>query len=278
MLKVITSRASMARPVSCLLSCLAAAFTVATTPAEPIYDNGAPDNFHGGDITTRIQADDFTLTAATRLDSVKFWEFEAPASFAGSFTWQIYATSADDSPGAVLFSGTSKNLTRIPTGFSPFGSYQEVLVAFDFGPVTLPAGKYWLGLHNGPLSYYPPTVFIFWEASASIGTSPNHESIPPLNDFWYRHFRPPTEFAFELSGVALPRVTAITTSNGGVPRINFTSKLGETYRVEYKNALADSSWTPVTDAELIQGTGDPIQVSDPTLGNRPLRFYRVVLR
>ncbi len=53
--------------------------------------------------------------------------------------------------GPAVFTGTSTNLTHVATGFIFFG-YLEYITTFDITPVSLPAGAYWLALHNGPLT------------------------------------------------------------------------------------------------------------------------------
>ncbi|BCU79451.1 autotransporter-associated beta strand repeat-containing protein [Luteolibacter sp. LG18] len=58
--------------------------------------------------------------------------------------------------------------------------------------------------------------------------------------------------------------------------ILFTTVIGKTYRVEYSETLEVDSWTAVQDH--IAGTGGTMAVSDTGGGNRPKRFYRVVVQ
>ena len=61
----------------------------------------------------------------------------------------------------------------------------------------------------------------------------------------------------------------------------FTTVTGQNYKVEFKNNLSDVSWTTVSGASNIAGTGgtqmgnDP----DPNVGNGTVkrRFYRVTV-
>ncbi len=53
--------------------------------------------------------------------------------------------------------------------------------------------------------------------------------------------------------------------------VSVTTSVGATYTLEYKNAWADSAWTPV---QTLPGTGATITLTDGTAPN-PARFYRV---
>ncbi|HJT81219.1 MAG TPA: hypothetical protein VJ719_08485 [Chthoniobacterales bacterium] len=74
------------------------------------------------------------------------------------------------------------------------------------------------------------------------------------------------------------RMTQISLS-GGAPSVTFTTLLNRNYRVERKDALTESNWTPLSNATSIPGTGNEVQVTDtePGAGNLPHRFYRAVL-
>ena len=64
----------------------------------------------------------------------------------------------------------------------------------------------------------------------------------------------------------------------GSPQISFTTAAGYFYQVQFKNDLGDLTWTAVPGGDSIVGTGGVIQVSDSTLGQQSIRFYRAVLR
>jgi hypothetical protein len=74
------------------------------------------------------------------------------------------------------------------------------------------------------------------------------------------------------------RITGIGFANG-MPQITFKTLANRTHRLERKNALTDSDWTPVANATSVAGTGNEVQVVDPEPGaaNLPNRFYRAVL-
>jgi hypothetical protein len=129
-----------------------------------------------------------------------------------------------------------------------------------------------------------PENFFFWEATNTPGAIPNHELQAPFGGQWESKdcpdcTTPPlTEYAFQLTGVLGARITSITRTNK-VPKISFTTILGQNYRLEYKNNLTDASWNPVPGADTVAGTGGMVQVSDPdpNAGNLPRRFYRALL-
>jgi hypothetical protein len=83
--------------------------------------------------------------------------------------------------------------------------------------------------------------------------------------------------AIDVAALSL-RVTEILLTDV-VPRVRFTTVSGRSYRVERKNALSETMWTQVVNAENVSGTGGIVEVSDtePGAGNLPARFYHVVL-
>ena len=107
--------------------------------AEPLYDNGPPDQTNGFEMTHWIEADDFTLGTDARLENVKFWNAEGSGSFEGSIVWQIYSNGPGDTVGTLLTTGTSTNLTHVATGLDLFG-YPEFITTFDITPVFV-AGR-----------------------------------------------------------------------------------------------------------------------------------------
>src|SRR3954471_23147747 len=120
----------------------------AVTASGSVYDNGAPDRIDAWEMTSFVQADNFRLAKPARLERVTFWEADAlPLAFAGSFDWQIHSNATGNSPGDVIASGTSSNLSRVATGMTVRGGYPEYLVTFDITPLSLAPGIYWLALH-----------------------------------------------------------------------------------------------------------------------------------
>jgi hypothetical protein len=68
------------------------------------------------------------------------------------------------------------------------------------------------------------------------------------------------------------RITGFRVSNNGAV-ISFSSESGKTYRVEWADTPTGGTWTGLAD---LPGTGQVIQIPDPTLGQAS-RYYRVLL-
>ena len=230
-------------------------------------------------MTVAVEADDFTLNDPARIESIQFRDLEAGGSFVGTVAWRIYANGANDEPGAVLFSGTTSDVTHIATGYSTAG-YAEFINTFQISSVSLSPGVYWLGLHNGPLSNNT-NQRVYWECSSASGPRPSQANLAPsFSGVWYSHTVPGSlpELTFQLYGTIGPRVTGIQASKDE-SLITFTTTNGQFYRLEYKNYLNDSDWVPVSGSESVPGTGDLVirSDSDPNLRRYQHRFYRVVL-
>ena len=259
-----------------VLSCLLFLLFVNSIKGQIVYDNGFPNQGNAFGVTHWVELDDFAFTVPTRVEGVKFWAAEASNGFAGSVVWQIYTAGSDGLPGPVLYRGTSANLSITATGLSVQG-YPEYVISFDIPPISLPVGVYWIGLHNGALSNDTPPGGdpFFWETTVNTnGKFSLSQSSPYTGPFFSNN----VDLAFQLKGVALPRLTdfAITQSN---PKISFTTDVDHTYRVDYKDSLIDSSWMLLPGAEAVPGTGDIVQVTDSNplpLSSRS-RFYRVGL-
>jgi hypothetical protein len=269
-----------------LLVALAALLvTISPLPGDQLFDNGVPDLMEGSELTHWREAERFALTEGVIIGAVRFWDFEAvPGAFAGSFLWEIRANGPANRPGAVLHTGTSSNLSRVATGRRAlFLNWPEFVNTFEIPAVALPPGTYWLVLHNGPLSNNVGQN-LFWEGAINPSTDPSMNDIAPFVNNWRSNSSsgtPLSKLAFQLFGIpesARPRITTVDRT-GSVPRIRFTSRSGQTYRVEYKNALSDESWNAVAGAESIAGTGSEIEVADPDPNASALarRFYRVTL-
>ncbi len=197
---------------SSFLALLSAISFIGALPAraELLYDNGFPSLTNGFELTHWIEADDFTLDTAAHLEGVKFWSFEGAGSFEGSIVWQIYSNGPGGTPGALLFSGISANSTRVATGFFYFG-YAEYITTFDITPKLLPAGTYWLALHNGPLSNDTALGRVYWETTSTLGARESRSQIrsqfSPFIGLWLSNSIPPgtpSECAFQLNGTASP--------------------------------------------------------------------------
>jgi hypothetical protein len=68
------------------------------------------------------------------------------------------------------------------------------------------------------------------------------------------------------------RITGISLVNGEVT-LTWNAIPGRTYRVEFKNALSDPSWTAMLPD--VVAAGESASVTDNVGGGIPNRFYRV---
>ena len=183
-------------PAFCLALALTVALDLRSAQAVPIYDNGPPNQASGNEMTEFIQAEDFTLGGAATVGSVTFWDLEQAGAFQGSIIWQIYSNSGSNQPGTLLFSGTALGLTHTSTGLNgPFGLV-EFVDTFSVGSVSLLAGTYWLGLHNGPLTTTTSNNF-FWETTNLNARAGGQEDFAPFGDGFTGNGQ---EHAFLLNG------------------------------------------------------------------------------
>jgi hypothetical protein len=166
-----------------------------------VVNNGLPNQSGGSDMNEFLEADDFTLGAAsTSLNLVRFWSLQSAASdYAGSIEWSIRQDAAG-TPGAVSDAG-SATPTGVATGNTAFG-FNEFRYEFAI-PSILAAGTYWLVLHNGPSSSQLGTDF-YWEwSNGDAGNSQSFDlpTNPPQG--WTGNF---AELAFQLEGPGGQRV------------------------------------------------------------------------
>jgi hypothetical protein len=80
--------------------------------------------------------------------------------------------------------------------------------------------------------------------------------------------------SFQVHVFPPPQVSTITPLANGEFALSFGAISGKTYRVDYKNALSDSNWTPL-DVPVVAAS-DHLRVVDD-LGRRPQRFYRIAI-
>ena len=146
-----------------------AAFALAAAQvgfAAPVYNNGAPDQAYGTQMSEVVVAEDFTLGAMTTIANIQFWSIQSAATdYRGSVYWVVYSNVLG-LPGAILFGNTAVATPAVATGNSTAFGYAEYEFNIDVVDFTLAAGNYWLGLHNGPLASIDATEML-WETTAS---------------------------------------------------------------------------------------------------------------
>ena len=181
------------------------------TDAAQIFDNGSPDLLNGFEMSNWIEADQFTLTTGATIQNVKFWDLEKLGFFQSTIPWAIYSNTGNNKPGTLIASGFSSNLTHTATGRNDGFGFFEFISTFDITPVTLPAGTYWLALHNGPLSYLIQQVY--WETAVHSSTIPSQSDITPFLGVWVANFgltNPAPKLAFQLNGTVVSPATLLS--------------------------------------------------------------------
>lgn len=156
-----------------------------------VYDNGPPNGAGGNEMTQWIQAEDFFFAAPTSFDQIRFWSVEgSPGYTGGGIQWWIFDNNAG-SPGTILDNGIATP-TRAAQGPGCCGlaRYQNDLFVSS---VSLGAGTYWLGLHNG--TSYATRDEMYWETTNPNATIPGHESAGGTMDNWSSN---DSEHAFQL--------------------------------------------------------------------------------
>jgi hypothetical protein len=188
------------RLLALVMPLILAVFAPLRAHSQIIYDNGPPNQQNGNEMTMWIQAEDFHVATAMTLGSVHFWDIELPGTaYQGEIDWGIYS-NAGGSPGTLLASGAAIGgaVTRTFIQHGVLGQFDEYSDSFNITPFGLAAGTtYWLGLHNGPLSFQTRSEF-YWETTNANGTFTGHELIAPFNGSWADNGQ---EHAFQLDGV-----------------------------------------------------------------------------
>lgn len=80
--------------------------------------------------------------------------------------------------------------------------------------------------------------------------------------------------SFTVYVVGPPRISGITPPLNGVVTLTLPAIAGKTYRVEYKNNLNDTAWTPLGGNRL--ATSATLSIDD-NIGIQPQRFYQVLV-
>jgi hypothetical protein len=169
--------------------------------AAPLYINGVPNTDSGNEMTSSIQAEDFTLNATTSLTGIRFWGFyfdDDTAGYLGQIAWWIQSDSANQ-PGAVLYSGLATPIQS--AGASNCCDGTAAMLEFGLSGVTLSSGTYWLGLHNGPTSNTNLEHF-YWQTTNANATASGMQQAAPFGPTAWESTG--LEHAFELDGVVQP--------------------------------------------------------------------------
>jgi len=147
-----------------------------------VFNNSAPNQHNGNEMSDFLQADMFIFGATTELNAVRFWDLQGiPADYKGSLYWDIQQDAAG-TPGAIVASGTTSAVTQLQTGLKDMtNTYSEYQDDFGISTISLGAGTYWLILHNGGFSDTNYTDF-YWEWSQDNGKGQEYDLI--ANTAW----------------------------------------------------------------------------------------------
>ena len=169
--------------------------------AAPVFDNGAPDQVYGTQMSDVLVAEDFSLAALTTISSIRFWSIQsATTDYLGSVYWAVY-DNVGGAPGAVLFGNTAVPTTATATGNSAsFPGYAEYAFDVDVADFDLGAGTYWLGLHNGPLASTVASEMLWSTTASTIGS----ESMYFDSTFGWTGAGTNLAFVLDGSGVVVP--------------------------------------------------------------------------
>jgi len=196
------------RLLALMVPFILAVFAPLRAHGQIIYDNGPPNQQNGNEMTQWIQAEDFSVGTAMTLGSVHFWDIEVPnTAYQGEIDWGIYS-DAGGSPGALLASGAAIGAanTRMFIQGGVLGQFDEYSNTFSITPFALAAGTtYWLGLHNGPLTFQTRTNF-YWETTNANASFTGHELIAPFTGGWNDNGQ---QHAFQLLAVPEPSTWAL---------------------------------------------------------------------
>lgn len=179
--------------LSAVFACIAG-----TASAAVIYNNGAPNQASGNEMTEWVQAEDFLFANRTLVTDVHFWSLEAAGAYTGSITYLIYSDNAG-SPDSILAQGTVTPV-RTATGGAAFGLNEFQYDFFLDTPFQTGANvTYHLGLHNGALTTTNRLEF-YWGTTNANATTRGMEDQTPFGGGWFNNGQ---EHAFQLTDDAV---------------------------------------------------------------------------
>lgn len=175
----------------------AALFSLAVAAsAAPLYVNGLPTESSGNEMTSYIVAEDFALENSAIVTGARFWGFyfgDIGRGYLGNISWQIYDNQGTE-PGNVLFSGNG--VPVLSAGASNCCDGIALQLDLALPDISLAAGSYWIGLHNGPLSETTEEYF-YWQTSSNNTTVRGMGQAVPFGNDWITSN---LEHAFEIAG------------------------------------------------------------------------------
>ena len=162
----------------CKLVCAVITLAGSLAHAAPVtlWDNGGPASSvltqGGSNMSSFVQAANFTTSFATNLSSASFWSLETGSAFDGLITYSILGNASGSPDENLVFASGSVAPTRTDT--LAIAQFQNIF-QYDFAlsVTNLAAGTYWLELHNGALSVGSDEVQFSWAWSDGNLTNGN---------------------------------------------------------------------------------------------------------
>ncbi len=156
-----------------------------------LWDTSPPAG-GGPELTTQLVANDFTVGSPVSIGRFRFWSLDAfqgtYPGFLGSIYWALYANDPGQrAPGSLVASGLSEDVVRTPTSYTfPFPGYGPITQNdVTIGAVVLPAGDYWLAIHNGPLSDTRVNTFYIMGSALLTGAGDRVMRLALGETSWY---------------------------------------------------------------------------------------------
>lgn len=180
-----------------------------------IYNNGAPNQQDGNEMTEWVQTEDFTLNTASNVTDIHFWDIEAAPGYAGSVTWWIVGDNGGNPNFSDILGTGNATPTRVNTQCGILGAYCEYSNDFSINPLALQGNTmYHLALHNGPVSNSGYSSF-YWETTNPNGTQTGLEC--DLGGACYNSWNNNgNEHAFYLTGTQVPEPGTLLMMGTGI--------------------------------------------------------------
>lgn len=197
------------------------------------------------------------------------------------------------STGSIL--GTIDPLSQVATDRMSFGTNFLSALTFTTTDVGYGQNRFYYLLPGGSIlttnivtTYQTNTVTTYQTNTVATYTTNSVVSFTTTNTVWAigwsicQDYQPVTA-AYNCLGPVTPPSPVLVI---GAPTINptsgflnyslsFPTEIGESYTVQYKNALTDPTWTPLPGMP-VSGTGGIYIITDATAPGQPTRFYRLM--